>query len=88
MKVCFLHKLLDNGIELVTPIQTSIYLGQIHHLAITILMHEVGENILHVVREPLNICLEGITDMVGSVQELLQRQTRHIEERDAILLHQ
>ena len=33
-------------------------------------------------------CLEGITDMVGSIQEFLQRQARHIEERDAILLHQ
>ena len=32
--------------------------------------------------------LEGITDMVGSIQEFLQRQARHIEERDAILLHQ
>lgn len=33
-------------------------------------------------------CLEGITDMVGSILEFLQRQARHIEERDAILLHQ
>ena len=26
--------------------------------------------------------------MVGSIQELLQRQARHVEERDTILLHQ
>ena len=88
MQVSLLDKLLDNGKKLVASVQTGIYLRQIHRIAVSILVYKVGKNILHIIRKSLDICLEGITDLVWRVKEFLQREPRHIEECKAILLHQ